>query len=376
MATKNLGIGTVLLDDELILKYSEDRVITNNRDINLKVDKVFEPVPGGLYDSNFFGSVLLDACNCRTVKRVNTYCHNCGSTPLDETTRNSRFARIEMPYLYVPYFKLKGVEDFIKTNFRIKYDFNDVDAVGGRGKLIKGLEMGQVEVSIEEDKDKPTLLIHDNFTDIDKCGYEGLIKGLTDVGLNNEASEVKKFIDKYILVLPASMRGVKITTIAGKKQLTLPKTTAIYKSIIMAKEQVLSNPQPSIKEEVIMRGVLRLYVRKALMELSEFTKSSKDNLARRMFSARVPNTFRSVITAGPELKIEEVSIPLQNAYGILKDRYLEFLMSDRNIPYFKALKIYEKGNQETLDEFESWVYKTDPVVIMVRQPTLHKLFVA
>jgi len=106
------------------------------------VDKVYEPFPGGLYDSNYFGSVLLDACNCRTVKKINTYCHNCGSTPLDEATRNSRFARIDLPWLYVPYFKLKGLEDFLKGNFKLKYEFENDDTVGGRGKLIKGLELG------------------------------------------------------------------------------------------------------------------------------------------------------------------------------------------------------------------------------------------
>jgi len=163
-----------------------------------------------------------------------------------------------------------------------------------------------------------------------------------------------------------------MATVGGKKQLTLPKTTAIYKSIIMAKEQILSKPKQELGEEVILRGVLRSYTRKALKELSEFTKSSKDNLARKMFSARVPNTFRSVITAGPELRVDEVSVPIQNAYGILKDRYLEYLMSEKELPYFKALKIYERGSDETLEDFETWVEESSPTVIMVRQPTLHK----
>ena len=370
--SKGLGISTVLLTDDLILKYSEDRVITNKGDINLKVDKYYEPIVGGLYDSNFFGSVFLDACNCKAVKKVNTYCHNCGSTPLDETTRNSRFARIEMPWLYVPYFKLKGVESFLKNNFKLKFEFSEFESVAGRGKLIKALELGQIKVVVDENSDKPTIIFHDSHTDLERCSYEGLLLGLREVGLTNEAAELKKFIDKNILVLPASMRGIKITTIGGKRDLTLPKTTAIYKSIILAKEQILKTSQNSLSEEVILRATLRAYARKALMELSEFTKSSKDNLARKMFSARVNNTFRSVITAGPELKIDEISMPIQNAYGILKDRFVEYLMSDRNLPYFKALKIYDRGSDEILEEFDKWVSTENPVVIMVRQPTLHK----
>jgi hypothetical protein len=369
---KKLGISTILLTDELIKKYSDDRVILNKGDINLKVDKVYEPVAGGLYDSNYFGSVLLDTCNCRAVKKVNVYCYNCGSTPLDEETRNSRFARIELPWHYVPYFKMKGVEKFIADNFKVKYEFTDLNAVAGRGKLIKGLELGQVKVDLVEGSDKPLITLHDQYTDIDKCSYEGLLSGLRDAGLGNEADEIKRFIDLNILVLPASMRGIKITTIGGKKKLTLPKTTSLYKSIIMAKEQIANSPTKSLKEEVWVRATLRAYTRKALMELSEFTKSSKENLARKMFSARVPNTFRSVITAGPELKIDEVSIPIQNAYAILKDRFLEYLMEKNSLPYFKALRVYERGDTDTLEEFEEWAKETDPKLILVRQPTLHK----
>lgn len=372
---KKLGISTVLLTDELIKKYSDDRIILNKGNLNLKVDKVYEPVPGGLYDSNYFGSVLLDTCNCRQVKKVNVYCYNCGSTPLDEATRNSRFARIELPWHYIPYFKLKGAEKFIAENFKVVYEFEDVDAISGRGKLIKALELGQVKVEVKEGSDKPIITLHDSYTDINKCSYEGLLEGLREEGLGNEADELKRFIDKNVLVIPASMRGIKFTTIGGKKKLALPKTTSIYMSIIMAKERLALSPPKSLKEEVWLRGAMRAYVRKSLMELSEFTKSSKENLARKMFSARVPNTFRSVITAGPDLEINQVSIPIQNAYAILKDRYIEHLMNENSLTPPKASRIYERGSQETLDRFEEWVEKEDPKLILVRQPTLHRLFV-
>lgn len=367
-----LGISTVLLTDELILKYSDGRIIRNKGDINLRKDKVYEPVAGGLYDSNYFGSVFLDACNCRAVKKVNVYCQICGSTPLDEETRNSRFARIELPWHYVPYFKMKGLEKVITDNFSVKYDFTEFDEVAGRGKLIKALELGQVEVIVDKDKEKPIIRLHDQFTDINQCSYEGLLKELKAKGFESEANEMKRYIDKNVLVMPASMRGIKISTVGGQRTITLPLPSAVYKSIIMAIEQIGLANTTSLDQEVVLRGILRSYVRKSLMELSEFTKSSKENLARRMFSARVPNTFRSVITAGPELRTDEVSIPLQNAYGILKDRYLDHLMSELSVPFYKANEIYNKGEQKTLDDFEEWVKRTKPVVILVRQPALYK----
>lgn len=367
-----LGISTILLTDELILKYSNDRIIRNKGDINLRKDKVLEPVPGGLYDSNYFGSMFLDSCNCRSVKKVNTYCHSCGSIALDEETRNSRFARIELPWLYLPYFKMKGLEKVIVDSFVVKYDFEEITEVSGRGKLVRGLELGQVEIVIDENKSKPILRLHDQYTDLDKCSYEGLLSELKNKGFEAEAIEAKKYLDKYILVMPASMRGIKLTKIGGKRSISLPQPSAVYKSIILSIEKITEARVNSIEQETMLRAVLRSYTRKSLMELSEFTKSSKDNLARKMYSARVPNTFRSVITAGPELKTDEVSIPIQNAYGILKDRYIDHLMSERNIPPYKANEIYSRGSDSTLSEFTEWVYKVKPAIILVRQPALHK----
>lgn len=368
-----LGINTTLLTDELILRYSAERVIKNKGNINLKKDRILEPVPGGLYDSDYFGSVLQDECNCRSVKKINVYCHHCGSTPLDEATRNSRFARIDLPYMYVPYFKIKGFVKLVQDTFKIVFDFTDMEEVSGRDKLIKGLELGQVEVTIGDADNRPVLRLHDQFTDISLASYEGLLKEMDRVGLSSEAAELRRYIDKYVLVTPASMRGIKITTIGGQRQLAIPYTTSVYTSILMVMDQIRDKSEGrSLTEEIILRGVFRNYLRKSLSELSEFTKSSKENLARQMYSARVPNTSRSVITAGPELKTDEVSLPFQNLYAMLKDEFIEHLMTSQGVPFYRANEIYSRGDTNTLNDFEAYVKERNPVVIMVRQPALYK----
>jgi DNA-directed RNA polymerase beta' subunit len=370
MASK-LGIDTVLLTDDLIVRYSADRVIRNKGNINLKKDRMIEPVAGGLYDSNYFGSIFMDKCNCGSVKKVNVYCHVCGSTPLDEVTRTSRFARIELPWMYLPYFKVKGFVKTISEMFIINFDFGELDEVSGRDKLIKGMELGQVEIIIDEKKEKPILRLHDQFTDISLASYEGLISEMHRVGMTAEAEEVKRYIDKMILVSPASMRGIKITTVGGQRQLSLPYTTSVYTSIMMSLDQFKEKSEyRNLQEEIILRGIFRAYLRKSLGELSEFTKSSKDNLARQMYSARVPNTSRSVITAGPELRTDEVSLPFQNVYAMMKKEFIEHIMKEQGIPFYRANEIYTRGDQSTLNDFEAYVKERNPVVIMVRQPAL------
>lgn len=370
----SLGISTILLTDDLIEKYSADRIIRNKGNINLKKDRILEPVAGGLYDSSYFGSILQDRCNCGAVKKVDVYCYLCGSTPLDEVTRNSRFARIELPYMYVPYFKMKGLIKIVQETFKIVYDFTELEEVSGRDKLIKALELGQVDIKLPTEPDgRPVLRLHDQFTDISLTSYEGLLSGMIKIGLVAEATEAKRFIDKNILVSPASMRGIKVTTIGGQRQLSVPYSTAIYTSIMMALDQFKEKSSyRSLVEEIILRGVFRAYLRKSLSELSEFIKSSKENLARQMYAARIPSTFRSVITAGPELKTDEISMPFQNAYAMFKDAYIEKLMKDQSIPFYRANEIYTKGDTNTLNDFEEYIKETDPVVILVRQPTLYK----
>ena len=372
---KNVNIKTKLLTDTLIQKYSEDRIVKNKGDINLKVDKYFDPVPEGLYDSHYFGSVYSDSCNCKLVRKQNVYCHNCGSTPLDEATRNSRFARIESPFYYSPYFKMKSLQDFILENFKIVYKLDKLTSIEGRGKLTRALDLCTVEIKIDKKYNKPVLIFGDNYKTIKKVSFEGLLSELTREGLTAESETIKKYIDKNIIVTPASMRGINITTIKGKRDLVFPRSTSIYKSVILAKTRlvkVLKEGKLSEEEKAMMIGVYRAYLRKSLLELSEFSKTSKENLARKMYSARINNSSRSVITAGPHLRVDTISLPLQNAYAMLKERFVTHLMEKNPINYMKALKMYNRGSDKLLEYFEKWIKISNPTVIMVRQPTLHK----
>lgn len=372
---KKVNIKTKLLTDTLIQKYSDDRIVKNKGDINLKVDKYFDPVPEGLYDSHYFGSVYSDSCNCKLVRKQNVYCHNCGSTPLDEATRNSRFARIESPFYYSPYFKMKSLQDFILENFKIVYKLNKLTSIEGRGKLTRALDLCTIEIKIDEKYNKPVLIFGDNYKTIKKVSFEGLLSELTREGLTAESETIKKYIDKNIIVTPASMRGINITTIKGKRDLVFPRSTSIYKSIILAKTRlvkVLKEGKLSEEEKAMIIGVYRAYLRKSLLELSEFSKTSKENLARKMYSARINNSSRSVITAGPHLRVDTISLPLQNAYAMLKERFVTHLMEKNSINYMKALKMYNRGSDKLLEYFEKWIKISNPTVIMVRQPTLHK----
>lgn len=370
-----LDLKTFILTDEIIKQFSGDRVIENGGNLNLRKDRVLEPVPGGLYDSKFFGSTSADSCNCRAVKKVNVYCHICNSTLLDEETRNTRFARIELPFYYLPFFKKEGLVKFIRETFNVRFEFlNDEEITKGSDKIVRCLELGEVRIEKHEDRDKPTLVIHDQFTSVDLLSYEGLVNVMNAEGMHSEVQEMTRFIDKLVLVPPASMRGISFTRIEGVRQLTMPYSTSIYTSIIkfIQRYQQDLNKRKSVESEAIIRGGARAYFRKALLELSEFNRSSKESLARRMYDVRVGNTSRSVISVGPELATDEVSYPIQNAYAVLKSRFIQYLQDSEGKSLVEAHKMYNRGSSSTLELFEEWVEKVTPIAILVRQPILHK----
>ena len=55
---------------------------------------------------------------------------------------------------------------------------------------------------------------------------------------------------------------------------------------------------------------------------------------------------------------------------MMKTEFIEHLMKENGIPYYRANEIYNKGETNTLNDFESYVKDRNPVVIMVRQPVL------
>ena len=94
-----------LLTDEAILDYTKsdgrDRVLFDHRDFNLKFNYP-EPIPGGVYDIDAFGSIYEDRCICGKIKRASHEpCPFCGARVFTREEGMRRFARIELPFYYL-----------------------------------------------------------------------------------------------------------------------------------------------------------------------------------------------------------------------------------------------------------------------------------
>lgn len=93
-----------LLTDEDIIDYTrsdgKDRVITSHKDLNLTRITSIQPVVGGVYDVDIFGSPYEDRCICGHIRQQSLEpCPNCGARVFSREEGLRRFARIELPFI-------------------------------------------------------------------------------------------------------------------------------------------------------------------------------------------------------------------------------------------------------------------------------------
>lgn len=368
-----------LLTDEIISMYSEDNVLTDYRDINLKVLNKVDPYPNGPYDQDIFGSVFSDRCNCGNIRTPGVRCPRCGSMLLDEVSSFRRFARIESPVYYSSKYKLIKLIEFLKNNFSIKTDFKSPYFEGLPWNDGKVLDICQWSYN----KDEDYLLISDNITDFTKCSYEGLVS-IIQINFPELLEEYRSYINQYILVIPMALRAPVVKVIDGERKLDNHQITTIYQNLIYDIFEYYAKEFPSMKTESgksIFRGSLRKLISSSLDGLSQLMNSSKQNLARTMQSNRLPNSGRCTIVPDPTLTADEVTIPRHLMYETCREEFIKYIADKKNISLKEAEVIYK--TQSDLDEvqkmFDDYVYgesgkpETAKHVIINRAPSLYEM---
>lgn len=366
-----------ILTDDAIKKYSEQNILTDYRDINLKIETKVAPYQGGIYDQDIFGSVFSDRCNCGKIRTTGIRCPNCGSQILTEAESFSRFARIELPVYYSTKFKLDKIIAFLKSNFVIESKFNTKEFIGlpwSNGKCLDILQW-------EYDTEKQKLILTDNVTDFTKCSFDGLLN-LIQLHFPDLLEEYRAYINKYILVIPMVLRAPQIRVENKQKRLENSYTSIVYKNILYC-IQYYNEYFPTMKEDfdkAIFRGSFRKLVSSSLDTLSQLMNSSKANLARVMQSNRMSNSGRCTIVPDPTLKGDEVVIPIHLMYEACRGEFIQYLAEKKGITTKEAEALYKDPfNDEVQKLFHQYIEgepgkpETAKYVIINRAPTLYDL---
>ena len=371
-----MAVSLELLTDEAIVDYSKsdgkDRVLYNHRDLDLKRSSVF-PIAGGVYDVDIFGSPMEDRCICGKIRQPSPEpCPNCGARVFTREEGLRRFARIDLPFYYLNELRFdifKELFDDIFKECTITLDFlgddlkrNGYAARGSKKLGIKVFDTCQFEYFPKTKE----LKISEFITDKDKCSYEGLLK-IIEENFSERLVEYKKLINRYYLVLPAMMRPFTVGVKNGKKLMGSHKLSVWYSIIIrfccvedkfknsLNYESVI-NSFSTDGEKVRYTALLRALLNAGKKEATELLNTSKENLARDLYSVRVKNSARCPIIPSVDLPIDELSIPQSLAFEMMREGFLGYLQEKLNFTRDEALKTTKEEwrNPETMKLFKEY----------------------
>ena len=368
-----------LLTDEDIIDYTrsdgKERVLTSHKDINLTFASV-QPVVGGLYDVDIFGSPYEDRCVCGHIRQHSTEpCPNCGARVFTREEGLRRFARIELPFYYLNILRFDIFLELFETIFKnseIKLDFlmDDLKRNGYSGRSAKKLGIKVFDTcQFDYDKKKKILTISEFITDLDKCSYEGLLK-IIEEHFPSYLSDYKKLINKYYLVLPAMMRPYSLAIKGGKKKIHVHKLSIWYSIILhfccpADTDKNSHNYNDVIKrfktpgEKARYNALLRAMINSGKKQATGLLNTSKKNEAREMYSVRVKNSARSPIVPDTQLAVDELGVPTHLAYEMCREGFIKHLMEELNFTRKEAMQATkeEYNNPTTMKLFKDYAEK-------------------
>ncbi|MGA1846790.1 DNA-directed RNA polymerase subunit beta' [Deferribacter abyssi] len=388
--------------------------------------RTFKPERDGLFCAKIFGPVKDWECLCGKYKRMKhrgIVCEKCGVEVIQSKVRRERMGHIELatPVAHIWFFKgspsrIGSILDLnIKDIERVLY-FESYIVIDPKNTALKEKEI------LSEERYRKLVEEYGPNSFVAKMGAEAIKELLKKVDLDILIMELKKELQEtgsqqkklkiakrlrviegfrksgnkpewmvldVIPVIPPELRP--LVPLDGGRFAT-SDLNDLYRRVInrnnrLKKLMELNAPEIIIRNEKRMlqeavdalfdngrRGrVIRGSNKRPLKSLSEVIKGKQGRFRQNLLGKRVDYSGRSVIVAGPHLKMHQCGLPKVMALELFKPFLYYKLEKEKGYAATikQAKKMVEEQRPEVWDILEE-VIKEHPVLLN-RAPTLHRL---
>lgn len=389
--------------------------------------RTFKPERDGLFCAKIFGPVKDWECLCGKYKRMKhrgIVCEKCGVEVIQSKVRRERMGHIDLatPIVHIWFFKsapsrIGTILDMsVKDIERIVY-FESYVVIDP--KNVKDVAENEV---ISEERYRQIIEKYGSNSIVAKMGAEAIKDLLHKIDLDISISELKaelresnseqkklkiakrlKIMEAFrksgnkpewmvmdvIPVIPPELRP--LVPLDGGRFAT-SDLNDLYRRVINrnnrlkrlielnAPEIIIRNEKRMLQEAVDAlfdngrRGrVIRGSNKRPLKSLSDMIKGKQGRFRQNLLGKRVDYSGRSVIVAGPHLKMHQCGIPKLMALELFKPFIYYKLEKEKGLALTikQAKKMVEEQREEVWDVLEE-VIKEHPVLLN-RAPTLHRL---
>ncbi len=386
--------------------------------------RTFKPERDGLFCAKIFGPMKDYECLCGKYKRIKykgIVCEKCGVEVTESRVRRERMGHIELAVPVVHIWYLKSVPSMLSIILDMKlkdlerivyYEayvvvHSEVDEVPVKTVLTESaykeaIETYGIKVNAEMGAQAIYTLLKN--LDLDKVlnelreEYDATSSDIKKKKIMKRIKLIEKFkrssnktewmILKVLPVLPPDLRP--LVSLEGGR-FASSDLNDLYRRIINRNNRLkrlleLGAPSIIVRNEMRMlqeavdalidngrrKQVVRASNNRPLKSLSDTIKGKEGRFRRNLLGKRVDYSGRSVIVAGPDLRIDQCGLPKIMAYELFKPFIYNKLIEEGHALTVKnAKKIVEDKDPIVWDLLED-IVKEYPVLLN-RAPTLHRI---
>ena len=401
------------------LSASKIQKITSGEVLEPKLlnNKTLLPVVGGLFCPRIFGPLNDFTCLCSDDKKIHykdRVCPKCGVQYIKARQRRDRsgYIRLATPHLHplavdilaqilrVDTAKMEQVIDGLAwLGWEENAETGSVVVYG------KNMKVSITEKRSKETRERSPVGLYALIEKIDLLRTHELHR---DAGWHLSATFMGKCIqenirltDLFITLLPVIPPDLRPILLKGPKAITTPKND-LYRNVMWRKNRLQYTLDPRwathpalIKKDLIQeeaaeaqKAMIKLLIDgfenihgDQMKSLLQDLSGKMGHLRNKMLGKRVDYSGRTVITPGPHLSINDIGIPRKVGVHLFDPWIVEYLSKKYHftIRRINRLRLRLRTSHRPLDHTNPLVCEAleevvkDKVVIMNRQPTLHRM---